>query len=122
MAAMTERPILFSGEMVKAILCGTKHCTRRIIKAPKWSTPDKAGVDFPCRYGCEGDRLWCKETFSMSGNGLFYRATDAAGTIKISWTSPLFMRREYSRITLELVSVRVERLHDISREDVLAEG
>ena len=36
--------------------------------------------------------------------------------------SPLFMPQRAARITLEVVSVKVERLQDISEEDVLQEG
>lgn len=76
---MKERPILFSGEMVRAILDGRKTQTRRVVKLPKWSTQDFADFDaeeFPpsaiasdtgcfaqvsCPYGSVGDRLWVRE-------------------------------------------------------------
>jgi hypothetical protein len=90
---MKERPILFSGQMVKAILDGRKTQTRRIVnrltgKGPargiitEFQKADTAGYDWGfrnrrmlwneirhaklmemCPYGQPGDRLWVRETF-----------------------------------------------------------
>ena len=88
-----------------------------------------------CPYGYPGDRLWVREGFThVTGNGIrtHYRAdgepTDRDGCILPTepglrrWTSPLFMPRKESRITLEIVGVRVERLHAITAADAWAEG
>jgi len=61
--------------------------------------------------------------FPGGESGIFYRADNRQdfpddGT----WTPSIFMPRKLSRITLEIVKVRVERLNDISDEDCLAEG
>lgn len=71
-----ERPILFSGPMVRAILDGRKTQTRRVAKglALDWLdsvnfTPEY--VAMPSNdlspYGFAGDRLWVKETFVAFG-------------------------------------------------------
>jgi len=84
---MTERPILFSGPMVRAILEGRKTQTRRVVKTGnyphekiawwepaaesgnegRWSAKDGLGGIFhiPCPYGQPGDRLWVRETWQM---------------------------------------------------------
>lgn len=79
---MTERPILFSAPMVRALLAGTKTQTRRICKGAKlhdsgedyrdddgWplfdASVDGAGdirIRSPC--GVPGDRLWVRETWN----------------------------------------------------------
>ena len=81
---LRERPILFSGTMIRAILEGRKTQTRRIIKPQpteaglKWvETKDgfSAWVDKNlnyeegrmriCPHGRIGDRLWVRETISL---------------------------------------------------------
>lgn len=69
-----ERPILFNGEMVRAILAGRKTQTRRVVKLTEsgrvkevgssrnWHLDDPNAV-LACPYGRVGDRLWVRETF-----------------------------------------------------------
>lgn len=66
---MTERPIPFSAEMVRAILAGRKTQTRRVMKPAKakrpkrWLIDDAAVNGLICPYGDPGDTLWVRETF-----------------------------------------------------------
>ncbi|HBP4592616.1 TPA: hypothetical protein L5618_004877 [Pseudomonas aeruginosa] len=75
---MKERPILFTGPMVRAILEGRKTVTRRVVKPqPDFlgsmvdpNTPFKtldAGLHarITCPYGEPGDRLWVRETWHV---------------------------------------------------------
>lgn len=148
---MKERPILFSAPMVRAILENSKTQTRRIMQPQpdylaetKGSLFHPAQVDrhgemypgeevfgvysddehWPCPYGRPGDRLWGRETWKPAhsdGSGTFYRATCEDATIT-GWRPSIHMHRFRSRISLEVVSVRAERLQDISEADAKAEG
>ena len=180
---MKERFILFSREMVRALLDGRKTQTRRIVKLPhnnplgQWEpttiggenggrTSDgktvplqggiwhtRTGECLMSPYGQPGDRLWVRETHVAFGRwetrfsgkkghdewhfvdmtldaGFAYRFDGAdpdacrrAGAAPTWHKRPsIFMPRAASRITLENVGVRVERLQDISEADAQAEG
>ena len=107
---MKERPILFSGGMVRAILDGSKTQTRRIAKEFN-EMPNLDGIlrRFPnqegCPYGTPGDRLWVRETWAVQ------HEYDAFLTKRIG-----------DLILLEITDVRVQRLLEISEEDARAEG
>ena len=129
-----KRPIIFNTEMVQAILDGRKTQTRRVIKNPeKLEGLMLSGEEENwCPYGKIGDRLWVRETWAnilelSPEKNLVYKATDWKGWLEyevepIKWSSPLFMPRWASRITLEITNIRVERLQDITEEDAEAEG
>ena len=133
---MKERPILFSGPMVRAILAGRKTQTRRIVKPQSAVLTDQMARGFgvrppavenaaviPCPYGQVGDRLWVREAWALHpeiGN-LLYKADDGAPS-DTRWRPSIHLPRKHSRILLEMTSIRVERLQTISWEDALAEG
>lgn len=137
---MTERPILMSAPMVRAILAGTKTQTRRVVKpqpthfnpagVPRRVNPDGgASAVIACPYGQSGDRLWVREAFGhferndtlKQGDRIYYR-TDGECVELHPWRPSIHMPRWASRITLEVTGVRVERLQDISEADAVAEG
>ena len=123
---MKERPILFSGPMVRAILDGRKTQTRRVVKIgsyrPSGPFGDHAGY---CPYGKPGDRLWVRETFFNEPNfhgvsATWYRADN--DTFPGMWKPSIHMPRRLSRITLEITAVRVESLNEINGMEAWREG
>lgn len=80
---------------------------------------------FSCPYGKPGDQLWVRETWHLWGPPerqiLEYRA-DCSDPDQYTWKPSIHMPRKYSRITLDITGVRVERLQDISEADAQAEG
>lgn len=87
--------------------------------------------DYPCPHGQPGDRLWVRETFQECPEcGRPDYAADvnrprncrSCDATLGKWRPSIHMPRWASRITLEIVAVRVERLRKISCEDAMAEG
>lgn len=100
---------------------------------------DGAGLDlYEVRspFGQLGDTLWVRETWQygpdvtpgmmiageMSQRHIIYAATVPDGQHPPKWRSPIHMPRWASRITLEFVRERFERVQDISEADAIAEG
>lgn len=172
---MTDRPILFTGPMVRAILDGRKTVTRRLVTGhdvieerddgtpwpyyTTWSHGDDGSPWQACPYGVPGDRLWVRETWryhDWTNDGLPWIAYAADGCHRLCesipdewsdrvedvwatlsdqkntaidgaardrrWRPSIFLPRWASRLTLDVVSVRVERLQAITEKDARAEG
>ena len=87
-----------------------------------------------CPMGQAGDRLWVRETWARPGDEeIIYRADKWAADLvakwkedpncpQVKWTPSIHMPRGACRLVLPLVSVRVERVQDITEEDAKAEG
>ena len=144
---MAERPIIFSGPMVRAILDGRKTQTRRYLKNQDvWSRAGEAILRrFPRQTDgvpyAVGDVLWVRESCIIappgwtdspaSPRGPFCQEVGYAvcdGTVEaardygLTITPAIHMPRWAARILLDVSDVRVERLQDISEEDAVAEG
>jgi len=135
----TWEPTTFGGKDAR----GIEHAEQAAV----WHT--RTGHTIGCHYGT-GDRLWVKETYAnlTATHGqpwerrnpdtglyergrkpfLWYRADgeqpeigDGRSPVE-RWRPSIHMPRWASRIDLEVTGVRVERLHDISEADAMAEG
>jgi hypothetical protein len=146
---MADKPILFSGPMVRALIAGTKTQTRRTIK---WND-DEREPPYVARYvegarivWCDGDDIWTlarshavgdrlyvRENLAIKSNDQDVRWLGYAADGKDVWPLTKWDRgtkgipsihapRWTSRITLTVTDVRVERLQDISEADAVAEG
>lgn len=137
------KPILFNTEMVRAILEGRKIVTRRVVKIPKGRTLvapvgiSKAELGVMHMSGVTGgitkapyqvnDVLYVRETWNEWTGGYIYKAWcepfhQAGYFSNITWKPSIHMPKEAARIFLKVTGVRVERLQDITNEQILAEG
>ncbi|MFC4688628.1 hypothetical protein ACFO4P_16930 [Epilithonimonas pallida] len=143
------KPILFSTEMVQAILAVRKTQTRRtqglssLNKNPDlyglgnvqingvfnfYLKENEKGIWIEPKYQ-PGDILWVRETFIDVGDqaeffeGIrFHYKADNSFVGCWPWKPSIHMPKEAARIFLEVTNVRCERLQDISEEDAIAEG
>jgi hypothetical protein len=141
---MKESPIIFSTEMVQAILEGRKTQTRRKFKC-KWRhdiedgkayIEDEDGLwpEVISPYGDPGDLLWVRETFCIDSRGAheddpgyYYKADmptyeDGQEIWPDSWKTSIYMPKAAARLWLQITDVKVERLQDISVDDSISEG
>lgn len=143
---MKERPILFSTEMVQAILERRKTMTRRVIKTkafdvqsyehssyemysdPRLDTQyyfknegERGEIGLKCQYGELGDILWVRETWSKINGHYEYKAKYNTA-VSFNWKPSIHMPRSAARILLQITNVRVERLKSIPDTDIKHEG
>jgi len=142
---MKFHPILFSTEMVKAILDGRKTMTRREMKPQPTSFVDDSMYwinPVPCTinkkgfqqsikspYGIPGDVMWVRESWqqrsekamAMGFDKYFYKA-GWEGCTEGGWKPSIHMPKTACRIFLQIKSIKVEELHDISEADSIKEG
>lgn len=122
---------IFNEQEVQAIIAGTKTMFREVIKAQpnseinpvylkecnswQWATKESRRE---CPYQV-GQKIFVKESFD-------YREHYSIGNYDhyTAWKKrpAQHMKQEQSRITLEITSIKVERLADISEEDCEKEG
>jgi len=145
-----SRPIIMSGDSVRAILENRKSQTRRVMKPqpPEWvrcwngtndactkhvfcerDADDDCMGHWPeydtdkgvkCPFGAPGDRLWVREAWKPHWTDIvIYKACNDEPHV---WKNPMFMPRKYSRLTLEIMNVRCERVQEINNVDAILEG
>lgn len=145
---MAIKPILFSTEMVRAILDGRKTCTRRLVRFlpgenSQWTGYIRDGLmlyngrNEPCIMKAPyqpGDILYVRETWCglpvneaghMRGHTIYYYKADGELRPKGwrgTWYPSIHMPKEAARIWLKVTDVRVEKLQDITNDGAKAEG
>ncbi len=137
---MTDRPIIFSAPMVRALLDGRKTMTRRLAwrRTALLIEPDvETWAPTPWQKVQPGDRLWVRENWyaargfddvkprDMGRDWKICPAVDwnyADWGIKGKLRPAIHMPRWASRLTLVVTAAKIERLQDISAANAEAEG
>lgn len=144
---MADRPILFSAPMVRALLAGNKTQTRRVARVQSDvelidGMGGSARGDLVRYRYAHGDRLWVREAWCSHQAYDTDKPSDMGGDEPVgyiadgtwqTWGWPpveipgryraaMHMPRWASRLTLTITELRVQRLHDITEADALAEG
>ena len=132
------KPILFSADMVRAILDGRKTVTRRdpfqtppdydALKGHYRDSKGRLCALFQCRKDPtteavyarydRGDILWVRETWTPVPDGSYiYKASvECPDAWNGTWRPSIHMPKEAARIFLQVKEVRAERLQDIRHD------
>lgn len=106
-------------------------CAR--VREDTGSAEHPAYIMVPCPYGVVGDRLWVRESWAWPGEEFhLYKGSPVDARIveewkkdpnccQVKWTPSIHMPRWACRTVLEITSIKVERLKEISEADALAE-
>lgn len=131
---------IFNAQEVQAIISGNKTQFREVIKPQPnkidtWERPtrfvaitEEKSYPLVCPYQV-GQKIFCKESFAdfrSNNSDIFYKSdfeiNNLVKVAKLTWKPAQHMKQEHSRLTLQIKSIGVERLGDISEEDAIAEG
>jgi len=118
---VAQRPLLMRGPLVRATLDGIKDVTRRL--------------DLRWLKAKPGDLIWVKETFALEHNFNGGGPTEAVGKTSLIhfladgdkpvWCGKtrvsIHLPKAFSRLWLEVVSVREEHVQDVTEEDAKRE-
>jgi hypothetical protein len=118
--------------------------TGRVVEQSDRAFGDLATEYAASPYGEAGDQLWVRETWApwsedieergeaeviadakrqMPWAAIVYRADANGGDVNVKrWRPSIFLPRWASRMSLAVTSVHVERLQDITSEDIVSEG
>ena len=115
---------IFNAQEVQEIIAGNKTQFREVCL---FQPTNELAIDALLRlykpYGI-GQKIFCKERFARDfnneGNPIITLEADSKQERK--WRPAQHMKQEHSRITLEITSIKVERLQDISEDDAIREG
>lgn len=132
------KPAIFNTEMVRAILDGRKTQTRRIASATA-ELVYRCAKSTPSAPYQIGSIIYVRETwgtcneYELFGNGfpnptkvikkhVVYRADNVSPPDDGKWKPSIHMPKEYARLFLRVKDIHIERLNEISEEDIIAEG
>lgn len=131
--SVTRRPI----KRLRDPDCADLLCCKNGVATFGHSIPDDpVPIDIVCPYGAPGEKLWVREAIRRGDDengGPIERVSsffvaDGARTKADAWpwksaTLPaMFMPWGLRRLTLEVTGVRVERVQEITKAQVIAEG
>jgi len=135
---MKTKAILFSTDMVKAIMDGTKTQTRRVLKPTRTEMTallinmyagvnvEKAKEELIRTHTVSvGDVFWVRETwaehtFKSFPSEVYYKAKHPQ--YQGGWKPSIFMPKRLCRNFLKIKSISIEQVNEISDEDSLKEG